>query len=278
MSPDLGETIAFGTIALVLLGSGLASSMVKRTFHSVMFLGVALVAAAALYILLGSPLVGVIQVLVYVGGILTLFIFAVMFVSGDETGEAGAAPTVAPRSRIWSTLAGILVAGAALVVFFKTAQGAYNVPYDALGGVLGKILGFLLGLVWLGAVVALAIVAWIGLDHVLRTWTGPRIAGAAVAALLLGLMAGVTMATQPWAGAAPTEASQAAANDLTALVDAMFGSQVVALEALGVLLTAVMIGALVIARPMGAIPDEAHYQNVTKEQVAESQRVSEVAK
>ena len=88
MSPGLGETVAFGTIAAILLGSALASSMVKRTFHSVMFLGVTLVAAAALYILLGSPLVGVIQILVYVGGILTLFIFAVMFVTGDEEESA----------------------------------------------------------------------------------------------------------------------------------------------------------------------------------------------
>ncbi|MCA1819545.1 MAG: hypothetical protein LC620_05770, partial [Halobacteriales archaeon] len=60
------ETVSFAIISLVLLASGIASSMVKRTFHSVMFLGVFLVSVAALYVLLGSPLVGVIQVLVYV--------------------------------------------------------------------------------------------------------------------------------------------------------------------------------------------------------------------
>jgi NADH:ubiquinone oxidoreductase subunit 6 (subunit J) len=83
----IGETVAFALIGAIILASGLASTLVKRTFHSVMFLGVVLVAVAALYILLGSPLVGVLQILVYVGGILTLFIFAVMFVAGDEEGE-----------------------------------------------------------------------------------------------------------------------------------------------------------------------------------------------
>ena len=79
-----GDQVAFLAIAVVLLGSALASVLSRRTFHAVMFLGAVLVTMGALFILLGSALVGVIQVLVYVGGILTLFIFAVMFVTGDE--------------------------------------------------------------------------------------------------------------------------------------------------------------------------------------------------
>lgn len=88
---SLLETVTFAAAAATILGGGLASALAKRTFHSVMFLGVVLVAVAGLYIVLGSPLVGVLQVLVYVGGILTLFVFAVMFVAGDETEEAGGA-------------------------------------------------------------------------------------------------------------------------------------------------------------------------------------------
>lgn len=79
-----GETVAFVALSVVLLGSALASVLAKRTFHAVMFLGAVLVAMGALFILLGSPLIGILQILVYVGGILTLFIFAVMFVTGDE--------------------------------------------------------------------------------------------------------------------------------------------------------------------------------------------------
>jgi NADH-quinone oxidoreductase subunit J len=79
-----GDQVAFLLIAAILLGSALLSVLSRRTFHSVMFLGAVLVTMGALFILLGSALVGVIQVLVYVGGILTLFIFAVMFVTGDE--------------------------------------------------------------------------------------------------------------------------------------------------------------------------------------------------
>ncbi|HUR64486.1 MAG TPA: NADH-quinone oxidoreductase subunit J [Candidatus Thermoplasmatota archaeon] len=90
MSVPLGETVAFATLGAIILASALASTLARRTFHSVMFLGVVLVAVAGLYILLGSPLIGVLQILVYVGGILTLFVFAVMFVAGDEEGEVQA--------------------------------------------------------------------------------------------------------------------------------------------------------------------------------------------
>ena len=79
-----GEQAAFLATAAVILLTGLLSSVAKRTFHAVMFLGAVLVAMGGLFILLGSSLVGIIQILVYVGGILTLFIFAVMFVTGDE--------------------------------------------------------------------------------------------------------------------------------------------------------------------------------------------------
>lgn len=82
--PGAGETAGFVVLAVVLLGAALATVLAKRTFHAVMFLGAVLVAMGALFILLGSALIGVLQVLVYVGGILTLFIFAVMFVTGDE--------------------------------------------------------------------------------------------------------------------------------------------------------------------------------------------------
>jgi len=81
----IGEQIAFGILAAIILGGGLWASLSSRTFHSVMALGVTLVGVAALYIFLNAPIIGIIQILVYVGGILTLFVFAVMFVTGDET-------------------------------------------------------------------------------------------------------------------------------------------------------------------------------------------------
>ncbi len=87
---SLGEWVAFGAIGGLILLSGILAVSAKRTFHSVVFLGAALISVAALYISMGSDFLGVIQLLVYVGGILTLLVFAVMFVAGDDEGDLDA--------------------------------------------------------------------------------------------------------------------------------------------------------------------------------------------
>ncbi len=82
----------------------------------------------------------------------------------------------------------------------------------------------------------------------------------ALAALLaLGVLLVLLLsirATAPWADAAATDASVQAANNVPSLTDALFGPQVIPFEVLGVLLTAVMFGALVIARPLTVMADE----------------------
>lgn len=100
--------------------------------------------------------------------------------------------------------------------------------------------------------------------------------GAAVSLVLFALMALTIRGTAPWAGEA-SDASIDAANDQSAMVDALLDGQVVPFEVLGILLTAAMIGALVIARPLDAEADESHYSHPTKQQVAESDRASDVA-
>ncbi len=83
-----GFNIAFFVIpALLAVAGAIWSVLATRVFHSALGLGVALVAVAALYVSMEQTLLGVIQLLVYVGGILTLLVFAVMFVAGDEADQ-----------------------------------------------------------------------------------------------------------------------------------------------------------------------------------------------
>lgn len=251
--------MAFGLLAVVLLASALASALVKRTFHSVMFLGVFLVGVAGLYILLGSPLVGIIQILVYVGGILTLFVFAVMFVAGDETEATEATPAMRPRSPAWPTLAAVFVALAALYLAMQFTGRVNTGASNLLGGsTAAQLAGFAAGLLFVVLLAISGLVAWLGARHAIDQWSGARLFGTLVAALLFGLlMSLVAQAAGAWA---PAHADgTAVANDVGAVVDALFGAQVIPFEVLGVLLTAVLIGALVIARPLGVPPDSDRY-------------------
>ena len=100
--------------------------------------------------------------------------------------------------------------------------------------------------------------------------------GAIVAVVLFAAMAFTIADVPAWEGEG-TQGNVTAANGQDTLADTLFGPQVIAFEVLGILLTAAMIGALVIARPIDAQDDDAHYTQPTEQQVAESDRASDPA-
>src|SRR5512144_1513082 len=77
----MGESIAFYTLAALILGFGVLVITARNTVHSVLFLVANFLFVAALYVLLGAQFLAVIQVLVYAGGIVVLYLFVVMLVN-----------------------------------------------------------------------------------------------------------------------------------------------------------------------------------------------------
>jgi len=283
------ETISFAAAAATILVGALGTAFAKRTFHAVMALGVVLVGAGALFVLLGSPLIGILQILVYVGGILTLFVFAVMFVAGDET--EGPVTDAAVRAGPWPAIASVLVAVAAVVLVFQYTFPANHAVASLFGAhdtlakdgkthvwvqsTLANWAGFVGGILFVVVVALVALLAAIAIRRVLTHWSGARIGALAVGILLLAVTLALATHGGGFGDVAATDQSQAAANSFTALTDALFGPQGIPLLILGVLLTAVMIGALVTARPLGAPDDATNYAPVTREQVQESQGASD---
>src|SRR5919198_4806081 len=84
----MGQAIAFYTIAACILGFAVLVVTTKNTVHSVLFLVVNFLFVAALYVLLGAQFLAVIQVLVYAGGIVVLYLFVVMLVNLKRPPEA----------------------------------------------------------------------------------------------------------------------------------------------------------------------------------------------
>lgn len=275
-----GDQWGFIVAASFTLAGALFAVTAQRTFHSAMGLGVSLVGIAFAYIALGSPLLGVIQVLVYVGGILTLLVFAVMFVAADEEGEeldgftrerTGAAPG-------WAH--GLIGGAVLLALFLGGAWGRFYGISDTLGdagGGGGQQLLFVIGMV-VGILlfVVVAAVAWYVL-YWLVFRAQMRVAGGLVIALALGgTLVAVVMDAPAWEShRAETTGAITSADDLDGLVTALFKDHVFTLEVLGVLLTAAMIGALVIARPLDGIEDRRHYDTHSEAELATSMSLSE---
>ena len=98
--------------------------------------------------------------------------------------------------------------------------------------------------------------------------------GAGTAVVLFAFMGYIVSTTDPWqSGAAANSTTDA--NDLAGVTGSLFGPNVIAFEVLGILLTAAMIGALVIARPLDAPSDESRYSHPTDEQKAQADAVSD---
>jgi len=72
------EAIGLGGVAVLLLASSLQVVLSKNLFHSVLWLALALVATAGIFLLLQAEFLAAAQVLLYAGGVVTIVVFAIM--------------------------------------------------------------------------------------------------------------------------------------------------------------------------------------------------------
>src|SRR3954451_20764015 len=72
------QTIAFLIFAILSLGGALGVVTSRNLIHGALYLIVSLFGGAGFFVLLSAPFIAVVQVLVYIGAISILIIFAVM--------------------------------------------------------------------------------------------------------------------------------------------------------------------------------------------------------
>ncbi len=72
------SVIIFTAVSLVTLGAAVAVVTNKNILHSAYFLVLAFVGVASIYVLLEAPFIAVVQVLIYIGAIAILIVFAIM--------------------------------------------------------------------------------------------------------------------------------------------------------------------------------------------------------
>ena len=77
----MAEAVVFYVLAALILGFAVLVITARQTVHCVMFLVLDFLSVAALYVTLSAPFLAVIQVAVYAGGIVVLYLFVVMLVN-----------------------------------------------------------------------------------------------------------------------------------------------------------------------------------------------------
>lgn len=87
------QMIIFGLSSLITLGAALAVVTNKNILHSAFYLVLAFVGVAIIYVLLEAPFIAMVQVLIYIGAIAILIVFAIMLtrkISSDDLTQRNA--------------------------------------------------------------------------------------------------------------------------------------------------------------------------------------------
>ncbi len=109
-----GEAIGLAVLAVLLLGSSLQVVLARNLFHSVLWLALALVATAGLFLLLQAEFLAAAQVLLYAGGVVTIVVFAIMLTErlvGESIRQMnrGIGWGAVVAAAVFATVAGVLL-------------------------------------------------------------------------------------------------------------------------------------------------------------------------
>ena len=118
------EAVFFWVFSIAAIFAGLLTVMARNTIHSALFLISSLVSIAALFILLQAEFIAGVQILVYVGGVMVLFLFVIMLVNVGEEERGREEIFNRQRQVTTSVIVCALLAGGLLY--------AINVGYEGL--------------------------------------------------------------------------------------------------------------------------------------------------
>jgi NADH-quinone oxidoreductase subunit J len=160
--PDISQ-IAFFIFSILAIGGAIGVVTTRRLFHSALYLVLSLFGVAGYYVLLSAGFLAVVQLMVYIGAIAILILFAIMF------SRQGMAVKQTQRNHQWWV--SLIIAALLLVVLLLSVNAVdWNrnvtdaVPPDNMVELLGlaflgsylmpfMVIGVLLSVALIGAVI-----------------------------------------------------------------------------------------------------------------------------
>ena len=116
--------IAFYCFAVVTVAAGLMVTVSRNPVHSVLWLILAFLSSAGLFVLLGAEFVAMLLIIVYVGAVAVLFLFVVMMLDVDFAELKGEMARTMPLA---------LLVGVIIILQFGMAYAAWTQAEGALG-------------------------------------------------------------------------------------------------------------------------------------------------
>jgi NADH-quinone oxidoreductase subunit J len=128
----IAQNVAFYIIAVAMALAAIGVVRSQNVVHAALYLVVVLAGAAAQYILLAAEFVAWVQVIVYIGAVVILFLFGIMLTRAPMRGE-----TELDNDQRWPAAVTALFVLGVLVYLLVDAFGARDVKIDSSLRVLG---------------------------------------------------------------------------------------------------------------------------------------------
>src|ERR1044072_711191 len=96
-----GEAIAFWILGPVALAGALGMVFSRNAVHSALWLVLTMLSLGVFYVVQEAPFLGAVQIIVYTGAIMILFLFVLMMVGRDSSDSGGEVPG---GQRLWGAI------------------------------------------------------------------------------------------------------------------------------------------------------------------------------
>jgi NADH-quinone oxidoreductase subunit J len=123
------EVIIFGALALIMIAAAIMMIQTPNAVHSALFLVIVMSALAVFFLGLSGPFIAMVQVALYAGAIMVLFLFVIMLLGAERIG--------ARLERTWQivlafVMALIVLALGGFMLLNQTPVQIVNLPADQI--------------------------------------------------------------------------------------------------------------------------------------------------
>lgn len=130
------DTAFFYFFALLVLGGAILTITRRNAIHSAVCLIISLIGVAGLYLLQKAEFLFAVQIILYIGGIMVLFLFVIMLVNLDEQANERQF-----NGQWWIALACVVVVGAQVFYFLHKGSQAFRLAAPASAAAANTTLG-----------------------------------------------------------------------------------------------------------------------------------------
>ncbi|MFR9806183.1 NADH-quinone oxidoreductase subunit J [Pseudonocardia sp. RS010] len=123
----VGEAIVFWVLGPLALAAAIAMVLARNAVHSALFLVITMLSLAVFYLMQQAPFLGFVQIIVYTGAVMMLFLFVLMLVGRDSSDSV---VEVLRGQRVAAILLGLAFA---LLLLAGVGRTMFDVPSAGLG-------------------------------------------------------------------------------------------------------------------------------------------------